>query len=306
MPGAVRIRNRFSGVDMHIRPDCIPCIEKMALGLARLALKDETRIQTFMTDVLKLPPLRGENWHVISPRVVREVWRKLIEHTGNPDPARELKVQQNRRALEVYPVAKELVLKSADPFLNALKLAIAGNELDAMVSVSDDGAHTMLKRLDSFQIDSESVKTFKKRLDMAKTIAYFSDNCGEIVFDKLFIEVLRSMKEFDITLVTRTVPILNDATLEEAAFAGLTEVARVIESGIMEPIAATVVSEVSSEVKSLLADSDLLISKGVGNYDAFTEETWLKGRLTMLYHGKCQPCCNPVHAPLGSLVVYNF
>ena len=82
--------------------------------------------------------------------------------------------------------------------------------------------------------------------------------------------------------------------------------ARLIENGITEPIAGTIVSEISSEVRALLTDSDLLISKGVGNFDAFTEETWLKGRLTMLYHGKCQPCCHPVQAPLGSLVVYNF
>ena len=84
---------------MHIWPDCIPCIEKMALGLARPALKDETRIRLFMTEVLKLPALRGENWHVIAPRVVREVWRILVEHSGESDPARELKREQNRRAL---------------------------------------------------------------------------------------------------------------------------------------------------------------------------------------------------------------
>lgn len=291
---------------MHIWPDCIPCIGKMALGLGRLALKDEERIKQFMADVLKLPPLRGENWDVISPRVVREVWRTLLDYTGDGDPMREVKAEQNRRALDVYPLAKELVLRSPDPFLNALKLAIAGNELDAMVSVTEDGALGMLKKLDSFTLDGESVKEFKKRLERTKTITYFSDNCGEIVFDKLFIEVLRSMKEFDVTVVTRTVPVLNDATLKEAQSVSLSEVARLVENGIREAIAGTIVSEVSPEVKALIAESDLLISKGVGNYDAFTEEAWLKGRLTMLYHGKCQPCCNATGAKMGDLIVYNF
>ena len=145
---------------MHIWPDCIPCIEKMALGLGRLALKDEERVKQFMTDVMKLPPLRGENWDVISPRVVREVWRMLLEYTGNSDPMKEVKDEQNRRALQVYPLAKELVLRSPDPFLNALKLAIAGNELDAMVSVTDDAALGMLKKLDSFTLNEENVKEF--------------------------------------------------------------------------------------------------------------------------------------------------
>jgi damage-control phosphatase, subfamily I len=291
---------------MHIWPDCIPCIEKMALGLGRLALKDEATVKQFMTDVMKLPPLRGENWDVISPRVVREVWRMLLDYTRDPDPMREVKAEQNRRALEIYPLAKELVLRSPDPVLNALKLAIAGNELDAMVSVAEDEALGMLKKLDGFTLDAESVKEFKRRLDKTKTITYFSDNCGEIVFDKLFIEVLRSMKEFDITVVTRTVPVLNDATLREAQSIGLSEVARLVENGIREAIAGTIVSEVSPEVRAMIAESDLLISKGVGNYDAFTEETWLRGRLTMLYHGKCHPCCSATGARLGELVVLNF
>jgi damage-control phosphatase, subfamily I len=291
---------------MHIWPDCIPCIEKMALGLGRLALKDEERVKQFMADVLKLPPLRGEDWDVISPRVVREVWRMLLDYTGDSDPMREVKAEQNRRALEIYPLAEELVLRSPDPFLNALKLAIAGNELDAMVSVTEDGALGMLKKLDSFTLDGESVKEFKERLDRARTIVYFSDNCGEIVFDKLFIKVLRSMKEFDITVVTRTVPVLNDATLKEAQSVSLSEVARLVENGIREAIAGTIVSDVSPEVKAMITESDLLISKGVGNYDAFTEETWLKGRLTMLYHGKCHPCCNATGAQMGDLIVHNF
>ena len=291
---------------MHIWADCIPCIEKMAIGLGRLALKDETKLQQFMTEVLKLPPLRGEKWDTISPRVVREVWRMLMKYTGDSDPMREVKAEQNQRALQIYPVAKEFVLKSADPFLNALKLAIAGNELDAMVSVSDDAAQGILKRLDGFTIDAESVTEFRRRLEKAKTLAYFTDNCGEIVFDKLFIEVLRSIKEFDMTAVTRTVPVLNDATLKEAREVGLPDVVRVIENGIEEAIAGTIVSEVSPEVKKLIDEADLLIAKGVGNYDAFTEEKQLKGKLTMLFHGKCHPCCDPQGAPLGGLVVYNF
>lgn len=291
---------------MHIWPDCILCVEKMALDLGRLALKDEARIKQFMTEVLKLPALRGEDWDMISPRIVREVCRMLMEYTRDPDPMGEIKIEQNRRALQVYPLAKELVLRSADPFLNALKLAIAANQLDAMVSVTEEGALGMLKNLDSFTLDKESVKEFKKRLDKARTITYFSDNCGEIVFDKLFIEVLRSMKEFDITVVTRTVPVLNDATLKEAQSVSLSEVARLVENGIQEAIAGTIVSEVSPEVRAMITESDLLISKGVGNYDAFTEETWLRGRLTMLYHGKCHPCCNATGAQMGALIVHNF
>jgi uncharacterized protein with ATP-grasp and redox domains len=278
----------------------------MVLGVARIALQDEKKIRQFMTDVLSLPPLRGEEWNVISPRVLREVWRLLLEYTDTSDPLRELKNSQNRRALEMYPMAKELVLKSPDPFMSALKLAIAGNEMDVMTNITSDGTSAMLTKLDSFIIDTDNVEQFKRGLDRAHTITYFTDNCGEIVFDKLFIATLTSMKPYDITVVTRTIPILNDATLQDAQSVGLHEIAKLIDNGSPHAYAGTIVSEVSPEVQSLINGSDLLIAKGVGNYDALTEEASLKGRLTMLYYGKCYPCCSATDAEIGDLIVYNF
>jgi damage-control phosphatase, subfamily I len=291
---------------MHIWPDCVPCITKMALELARLAFKDEQRVQRFMEEVLKFPSLRGENWNIISPRVVREIWKKVTEESGNNDPMRQIKAEQNQKALHMYPVAKELVVKSIDPFLTALKLAIVGNSLDAMVSVKDDTAQGLVQGLDSLSINVEHVKTFRERLSKARTILYFTDNCGEIIFDKLFLETLHTVYDIKVTAVTRTVPILNDALLKDAEQVSLSSVATLMENGIQDAIAGTIVAEVSPKVRSLIDESDLLVSKGVGNYDAFTEETWLKGRLTMLFHGKCHPCCDPQGAPLGGLVVYNF
>jgi uncharacterized protein with ATP-grasp and redox domains len=291
---------------MHIWPDCVPCITKMALGLARLAFKDEQRVLQYMEEVLRLPPLRGENWNIISPKVVREIWKKVTEESGNTDPMREIKAEQNRKALEMYPVAKELVVKSTDPFLTALKLAIVGNSLDAMVSVNDDAAEGLVKSLDSLSVNVEHVKTFRERLSKARTILYFTDNCGEIIFDKLFLETLHAVYDAKVTAVTRTVPILNDALLKDAEQISLSSVATLMENGIQDAIAGTIVSEVSPRVRSLIDESDLLIAKGVGNYDAFTEERWLSGKLTMLFHGKCHPCCDPQGAPLGGLVVYNF
>ncbi|MBP1731043.1 MAG: hypothetical protein H6Q55_1472 [Deltaproteobacteria bacterium] len=291
---------------MHIWPDCVPCITKMGIELARLAFKDEQRVHQFAEEMLKLPPLRGENWNTISPRVVREVWRKVTQESGNYDPMREIKAKQNRKALEMYPMAKELVAEAADPFLTALKLAIVGNSLDAMVSVKDDGAQGLVKSLDSLAINLEEVSAFRERVSKAHTILYFTDNCGEIVFDKLFLETLHTLYDLKVTAVTRTVPILNDALLKDAEEISLSSVATLMENGIQEGVAGTIVAEVSPRVRSLIDESDLIIAKGVGNYDAFTEETWLKGKLTMLFHGKCHPCCDPQGAPLGSLVVYNF
>jgi uncharacterized protein with ATP-grasp and redox domains len=55
----------------------------------------------------------------------------------------------------------------------------------------------------------------------------------------------------------------------------------------------------------LVEAADLVVSKGVGNYESLTEEPSLSGRVTYLYHGKCVPCCSSKGAALGDLVVFN-
>ena len=57
-------------------------------------------------------------------------------------------------------------------------------------------------------------------LPLTKRVVYFTDNCGEIVFDRLLLEYLHANGS-EITLVVRDAPILNDATMEEAEQFGL-------------------------------------------------------------------------------------
>jgi uncharacterized protein with ATP-grasp and redox domains len=101
-------------------------------------------------------------------------------------------------------------------------------------------------------------------------------------------------------------PILNDATMKDAIFVGLDQVAPVVENGINVPFPGTIISKLSPEVKKSVEESELVISKGVGNYDSLTEETQLRGKISFLFHGKCLPSCAPSGHPLGALVVFNF
>ena len=104
---------------MQIWPDCIPCILKMSLGIARVVMKDEDQVRRFMEQVLRLKYFSGEDWKVTSPEVIKDVWLKVIEVTGEYDPLKEIKNEQNKKALAIYPMAKESVLKSKDPFLES-------------------------------------------------------------------------------------------------------------------------------------------------------------------------------------------
>ena len=291
---------------MQIWPDCIPCILKMSLGIARVVMKDEDQVRRFMEEVLRLKYFSGKEKKVTSPEVIKDVWLKVIEVSGKSDPLEEIKNEQNSKALAIYPIAKELVLKSKDPFLGAIKLAIAGNSIDAMTDVKGEAPEEIIKKWERLEIDIENLNCLKERLKKTRRLVYLGDNCGEIIFDRLLIEVLLEMYSLEITFITRTLPILNDATLQDALSMGIGEVTQVMENGLPEPLPGTYLKRINSESKTLIERSDLVISKGGGNYDSLTEEKGLKGKVSFLFLAKCYPYCNIHHVTLNAPVIYNF
>jgi uncharacterized protein with ATP-grasp and redox domains len=291
---------------MKIWPDCIPCIMKMSLGIAYLVMQDKGQVEKFLNHILKLKYFRGEDWEVTSPEVIKQVWLRLLEVSGKADPMKEIKREQNRKALEIYPVAKKTVLKSHDPLLETIKLAIAGNSIDAMVNVEGEAPDKILKRWDKLEIDAGNLNHFKERLKKARKLVYLGDNCGEIVFDKLLMEVLRKLYPLEIIFVTRTLPIMNDITFQDALSIGIEEVAQMMENGTSEPLPGTFLEKISRELRAEIESSDLVISKGGGNYDSLTEENELKGKISFLLTAKCHPYCSIHQVTLSAPIIYNF
>jgi hypothetical protein len=269
-------------------------------------MNDEDQVRRFMEKVLGLKYFDGENWKVTSPEVIRDVWLKVIEVTGKADPLKRIKKEQNKRALAIYPAAKELVLKSEDPFLEAIRLAIAANSIDAMTDVRGEVPEEIIKKWRSLEIDSKNFNGLRERFKKARRVVYLGDNCGEIVFDRLLIEVLLEMQNLEITYITRTLPIMNDATLQEVLSVGIGKIAQVMENGIREPLPGTFLEKVNSELKTLIEKSDLVISKGGGNYDSLTEEEKIRGKTSFLFLAKCYPYCHLHGVSLNAPIIYNF
>ena len=90
--------------------------------------------------------------------------------------------------------------------------------------------------------------------------------------------------------MVRSVPTLNDATLEEAKTVGIDKIAAVVENGIDGPLPGTILSRCSSQVNDLARRSDLVISKGGGNFDTLDEErSRLNKKISFLLLSKCEP-----------------
>jgi uncharacterized protein with ATP-grasp and redox domains len=79
----------------------------------------------------------------------------------------------------------------------------------------------------------------------------------------------------------------------------------VLENGITEPFPGTSLGEVSPDVSALIRDSDLIISKGGGNYDVLSEERALDGKVSYLLPAKCRPYATLHRVRRRSLLVLN-
>ena len=275
--------------------DCIPCFIRQSLEAARLATEDpglqaeivrRALILASEQDFDRPPPVMGQALH----RLIRRL-------AGDADPYREAKERFNRAALAFYPELKRLIESSPRPFETALRLSIAGNIIDLGVNADlrvEDLEAAVHEALDAALAEDEVVQLVEK-VRAAKSICFVADNAGEIVFDRLLIEELPTERT---TVVVRGAPVLNDATLEDARAVGLAEVVRVVDNGSDAP--GTLLDDCSEEARRLLADSDLVIAKGQGNYETLSE---LGERVFFLLRAKCPVIARDIGCAVGALVI---
>ena len=275
---------------MLLEAECVPCILRMSVAALRQLPLDENTIRELTAEILEIPSLRGLDWNTTSAEVIEDVWRKIVKKTGSSDPFRLVKSNQNKKIMDLYPVLQQMINEAVDPLYRAVKLAILGNSLDLMVVDSAVTFENSIKgRVDAL-LPPEIYSSFKQQLRASKRLVYFGDNAGEIVFDKLLIETIKELHSPEIVFVVRSIPALNDATLAEARSIGMDKIVRVVENGIDGPLPGTVLRRCSNEVNDLVRRSDLIISKGGGNFDTLDEEKeQLQKKISFLLLSKCEP-----------------
>ena len=110
----------------------------------------------------------------------------------------------------------------------------------------------------------------KNDLISKKKLVYITDNCGEIVMDKILIRLIRQMNPMlDVTILVRGMPTHNDATPLDAAFVGLSDIAPVIGNGTCAPGTPLDGRLIVPEgIRELLGGADICIAKGQGNFES--------------------------------------
>ncbi|MBN2455520.1 MAG: DUF89 family protein [Sedimentisphaerales bacterium] len=280
---------------MKIFLDCIPCFVRQALDSARLATDDEQIHEKVMREVLRLavdldmsqsPPAIGQQIH----RLIR----KLV---GQNDPYHQIKERFNNLALKLYPELEECVRESEDSFATAVRLAIAGNIIDFGVKTSlaeSDVEKTIEQSLNGL-LDDNTIQEFKDAVTKAEKILYLADNAGEIVFDRLLIAQLPLEK---VTVVVKAEPVINDATMEDAKTAGLTNIVEVIDNGSDGP--GTILETCSQTFRARFENADLIIAKGQGNYETLSN---IDKNIFFILKAKCPVIARDLGCEVGEMIL---
>jgi hypothetical protein len=262
----------------------------MTISSLRKLPLDENSIKALYAEILQIPALSGRVWDITSPEVIEDVWKKIVTKVNSRDPFFEAKLSQNEKIMLLYPFLEKMVNEAADPLKRAVKLSILGNSMDFMVADSSLAVEESIAAKAKLPLSANSYSQFRQQLQTTRHLMIFGDNAGEIVFDRLLIETIKNHHQPEITFVVRSVPTLNDATLREAKAVGIDRIATVIENGIDGPLPGTILSRCSDEVNERVNRSDLIISKGGGNFDTLDEERkHLNKKISFFMLSKCAP-----------------
>ncbi len=249
---------------VEFRQECIDCVKRRFLKDYPDSFDKDTKAE-YEERVLKLISESDESMR--APVLVSEIQKIQKELFGKIKDYKEIKKHFNSLMLSKENYLKEEIEKAKDPLRKALSFALTGNYIDfgAMDSVSEESLGEFLKE-EIKGIDEREFENLKNDLLKAKKAVYLTDNCGEIVADKLFIsEIKKFNPDLAITVIVRGEEVLNDATLKDAREVGLNLVTEVISNGNSVP--GTSVSRLSDEAKEKFNSAEVIIAKGQGNFE---------------------------------------
>jgi uncharacterized protein with ATP-grasp and redox domains len=282
---------------MKVHLDCFPCFIKQTLIAVRLGTKDE-RLQA---EVLKaaLDDIRATDMAQPPAYSTTFLHRKIRQILGK-DPFKDIKSEYNQIALGLYPELKKLVDNSHDPLWTAVRLAIAGNVIDFGIFTSVDIVGTIEKALHN-PLTIDEYKSFKDAIDNNSDVFYLLDNAGEILFDRILIEILNGMGK-NVKAVVKGMPVLNDSTIEDADNVGLTDVCEVIDNG--SDCIGTILEMTSPEFNKAFNSASLIISKGQGNFETIWNTANVSDKkVFFLFQSKCDVLSKELGLSKGSMLL---
>ena len=251
---------------MKVSAECMHCLVKRQANNIK-KYSDEEKKAEYLGKVLGI--IANNAAEEPAPVLLSHIGRLHEEYFGKPFSFDELKKGYNAMMLEKENEIRGKIGEAQDPLALALRFAQIGNFIDfgAMDSVDHGKLMEFLEQAETLPLSEDTYAKFTENLKTAKKLVYMTDNCGEVVLDKLLLETIAGIApHVEKTIIVRGEPVLNDATMEDALQVGIEACGKVIPNGTN--IAGTYIPWLSAEAKQAMEEADLLISKGQGNFES--------------------------------------
>ncbi|MBF0457499.1 MAG: DUF89 family protein [Nitrospirae bacterium] len=279
---------------MQVSIECFPCFLRQTVSaLSQFDMPEGMRYQ-IVGDVLGV--LKDVDVERTPAYATTFIYRAIKKRIGR-DPYALLKRKFNRFALNLYSGLRDRVLRSKEPLWSAARIAIAGNIIDFGIYESFDVEKTIDRSLEK-SIAADDFDFFRDELQRHDEVLYLLDNAGEIVFDRLLIELLTEMGK-RVTAVVKGGAVINDATMEDALEAGITRHCRVIDNGT--DAVGTDLQFCSPGFVGEYNRHSLIISKGQGNFE--TLESDKNKNVFFLFQAKCDVIAAHLNLTKGSMLL---
>ena len=248
---------------MRISDSCAECLFDKQQHL--------TDDQEYLDRVKEIIDNRDEN--DTSPYLVYLFTKEYEKRFGKKASYKEIKKRYNDLVLSMESSMRDKIENATDPLLESLAYARVGNYIDfgAMNSVDENTFLSLFDEAGIHERDKTTVDSFVEQCAEAKSFLLITDNCGEIVLDKLFLEQLKKrFPSLEINVMVRGGEVLNDATEEDATYVGIDKIAKIISNG--NSIAGTVYEMLPNQAKEILNRADVILAKGQGNYETLSKQ----------------------------------
>ena len=265
-------------LDQH---ECALCaLSSRVMELKKFGNNDPSNIIRIIKSV-------EENYGLGRSRLFAATFEAETKLLGVDDPYQELK-----RSVE--EVVEKSITRMNPTLPELIKMAAAANSVDAPMKDYAFDAEKMVERLREEPMLMGVTEDDLNRITSAGSVVYVTDNAGEFAVDAALIKALSN--SVDVTVISRSLPYETDV-VAVSVISKLPGV-RVVETGNRLP------AFLSDDVyEKYVARSSLVISKGVGNLEAYIESRRSHGNALFLLRVKCRPFIRVLGVPMGKPII---
>jgi len=278
-------------------PQCIDCLQSLAKNTVLLVADDQPGLVEKSERAARKILADAEINPTTSPQIANLILREIRRLSGVDDPFADFKAREMAQARELFA---QIEANTGETLRAKVSLAALGNNLDFFINPEQALAEIPQQLFNEITFSRDDIDQLEACLRQTTgTVLYLTDNAGEIYFDWPLYEYIRGRSRKTI-LVVKGGPSLNDLTRVELKAAGLEKrFDPVMDTGTDG--AGIDWETVSKDFLDLIASADLVISKGMANFETLYSRD-MAAPVFFLFKAKCEPIQNYIQAPANSFL----